>query len=200
MRRATCSCVRPARARASISAAARENSSSSASYSRRYFGFFIHFLWRSSTFVRLIDPEPPGLFATRCGVPSELRPSPFHPLFTPFHLYTFDFSQGTAAYDVAMRGRLTVVVKYDNIGLSMAETRKTRPVSWIKAALRDFESFPRALRAYYWVRLQSQRRAERRTSPNPYTVSVLACWRSPSGTAATPFASSMLSNSRMRFG
>jgi len=25
----------------------------------------------------------------------------------------------------------------------MAETRKTRPVSWIKAALREFESFPK---------------------------------------------------------
>ncbi len=25
----------------------------------------------------------------------------------------------------------------------MAETRKTRPVSWIKAALKDFEAFPR---------------------------------------------------------
>jgi hypothetical protein len=25
---------------------------------------------------------------------------------------------------------------------SMAQTRKTRPVSWIKAALRDFEAFP----------------------------------------------------------
>ena len=24
----------------------------------------------------------------------------------------------------------------------MAETRKTRPISWIKAALKDFESFP----------------------------------------------------------
>ena len=37
---------------------------------------------------------------------------------------------------------MTVVVMYDNIELSMAETRKTRPVSWIKAALRDFEEFP----------------------------------------------------------
>jgi phage-related protein len=26
----------------------------------------------------------------------------------------------------------------------MAETRKTRPVSWIKAALKDFEAFPKA--------------------------------------------------------
>lgn len=37
---------------------------------------------------------------------------------------------------------MTTVVKYDNIESSMAETRKTRPVSWIKAALRDFEEFP----------------------------------------------------------
>ena len=34
------------------------------------------------------------------------------------------------------------VVTYDNIELSMAEVRKTRPVSWIKAALKDFEEFP----------------------------------------------------------
>ena len=38
MRRATCCCVKPARDRASIRAAVRENSSSSASYSRRYLG------------------------------------------------------------------------------------------------------------------------------------------------------------------
>src|SRR5579859_8186974 len=38
--------------------------------------------------------------------------------------------------------RLTAVVIYDNIELSMAEIRKTRPVSWIKAALKDFEEFP----------------------------------------------------------
>ena len=37
---------------------------------------------------------------------------------------------------------LTVVVRCDNIKSLMAETRKTRPVSWIKAALRDFEEFP----------------------------------------------------------
>jgi hypothetical protein len=36
----------------SINAAATENSSSSAVYSRRYLGFFVHFLWRSSKAVR----------------------------------------------------------------------------------------------------------------------------------------------------
>src|SRR5215831_11110544 len=29
----------------------------------------------------------------------------------------------------------------------MAETRKTRPVSWIRAALKEFETFPEAARA-----------------------------------------------------
>ncbi|MCZ7625375.1 MAG: hypothetical protein C3F12_06430 [Candidatus Methylomirabilota bacterium] len=29
----------------------------------------------------------------------------------------------------------------------MAETRKTRPVSWIKAALREFETFPKRARS-----------------------------------------------------
>ena len=37
---------------------------------------------------------------------------------------------------------MTKVVIYDNIEMFMAETRKTRPVSWIKAALKDFEEFP----------------------------------------------------------
>ena len=39
---------------------------------------------------------------------------------------------------------MTSVVTYDNIKVLMAETRKTRPVSWIKGALRDFERFPEA--------------------------------------------------------
>jgi phage-related protein len=47
---------------------------------------------------------------------------------------------------VAASGRhprqLTAVVKYDNIEVAMAETRKTRPVSWIKTALKDFQEFP----------------------------------------------------------
>jgi phage-related protein len=38
--------------------------------------------------------------------------------------------------------RLTDVVIYDNIEAPMAEPRKTRPVSWIKAALKDFQEFP----------------------------------------------------------
>src|SRR5271157_4339057 len=42
--RASSCCVRPARFRTSITAEARTNSSSSASYALRYFGCFIHFL------------------------------------------------------------------------------------------------------------------------------------------------------------
>ncbi|MBI2679622.1 MAG: type II toxin-antitoxin system RelE/ParE family toxin [Candidatus Solibacter usitatus] len=38
---------------------------------------------------------------------------------------------------------LTVVVKYDNIAVL---TRKTRPVSWVRAALREFEAFPEGAR------------------------------------------------------
>ena len=34
------------------------------------------------------------------------------------------------------------VVTYDNVEVLMAETRKTRPVSWIEAALKDFQEFP----------------------------------------------------------
>jgi len=37
---------------------------------------------------------------------------------------------------------LTHVVTYDNIEALMAETRITRPVSWIKAALKEFQEFP----------------------------------------------------------
>jgi len=37
---------------------------------------------------------------------------------------------------------LTDVVTYDNIEALMAETRITRPVSWIKAALKEFQEFP----------------------------------------------------------
>ncbi len=35
----------------------------------------------------------------------------------------------------------------------MAETRKTRPVSWIKAALKDFEAFPRDARSPFLAAL-----------------------------------------------
>ena len=35
-----------------------------------------------------------------------------------------------------------MVVKYDNIEIPMAEARKTRPVSWVKGALKDFQGFP----------------------------------------------------------
>jgi len=38
--------------------------------------------------------------------------------------------------------QLTIVVICDNIRLSMADTRKTQPVSWINAALKDFQKFP----------------------------------------------------------
>jgi phage-related protein len=37
---------------------------------------------------------------------------------------------------------LTDVVKYDNIGTGVLMTRATRPISWISAARKDFESFP----------------------------------------------------------
>jgi phage-related protein len=48
---------------------------------------------------------------------------------------------------------LTIVVIYDNISESGAEmpdspmTRKTRPVSWIRAALKEFERFPEGARS-----------------------------------------------------
>src|SRR3989442_9381397 len=54
--RASSSCVRPARLRASITADARANSSSRASYAFRYFGSFIHFLCRSV--IRAIAAPP----------------------------------------------------------------------------------------------------------------------------------------------
>ncbi|HEX4808705.1 MAG TPA: type II toxin-antitoxin system RelE/ParE family toxin [Bryobacteraceae bacterium] len=37
--------------------------------------------------------------------------------------------------------------------LAMAETRKTRPVSWIKAALKDFEAFPEDPRSVFLTAL-----------------------------------------------
>jgi phage-related protein len=45
---------------------------------------------------------------------------------------------------------LTDVVKYDNIeinGIVKTMTRKTRPVSWIRAALKEFETFPEGARS-----------------------------------------------------
>jgi len=35
----------------------------------------------------------------------------------------------------------------------MAETRKTRPVSWIKAALKDFEAFPEGVKSIFLAAL-----------------------------------------------
>ena len=35
----------------------------------------------------------------------------------------------------------------------MAETRKTRPVSWIRAALKDFEAFPTGAQPLFLVAL-----------------------------------------------
>jgi phage-related protein len=52
---------------------------------------------------------------------------------------------------VAARARLTVVVKYDNTeaetGSGRRMTRKTRPISWIKAALKEFDTFPERARS-----------------------------------------------------
>jgi len=48
---------------------------------------------------------------------------------------------------------LTIVVKYDNVALEVIHgterqmIRKTRPVSWIKAALKEFETFPEGARS-----------------------------------------------------
>src|SRR5882762_10631684 len=48
---------------------------------------------------------------------------------------------------------LTCVVKYDNIansGVQVADssmTRTTRPISWIRAALKEFETFPQGARS-----------------------------------------------------
>ena len=52
----------------------------------------------------------------------------------------FGHSFGTA--DRPFATQLMGVVKYDIIEVAMIETQKTRPVSWIKAALRDFQEFP----------------------------------------------------------
>jgi len=41
---------------------------------------------------------------------------------------------------------LTGVGRYDNIQLGAPMTRPTRPVSWIKPALKDFEAFPEGAR------------------------------------------------------
>src|SRR5437016_853690 len=56
--RASACCVRPARLRASITAEARANSFSRASYALRYFGSFIHFLCRSAMRAIAIPPSP----------------------------------------------------------------------------------------------------------------------------------------------
>src|ERR1700682_6394242 len=53
----------------------------------------------------------------------------------------------------ARRDLLTIVVTYDNnvIGVEGSSgrpmTRKTRPISWIKAALKEFETFPEGARS-----------------------------------------------------
>ena len=57
--------------------------------------------------------------------------------------------------DSASPVSLTDVVTYDNLAISnrMAETRKTRPVSWIKVALKECETFPQEARAICLVAL-----------------------------------------------
>src|ERR1019366_10674370 len=70
MRRASCSWVIPARLRASIMAAVSENSSSSALYSRRYFGSFIQSSCRSSTRARLIVGYLLGPLQSQVNLPS----------------------------------------------------------------------------------------------------------------------------------
>src|SRR5215471_7683667 len=55
--RASSCCVRPARLRASITADAKTNSSSRASYALLYFGSFIHFLCRSAMRAIAIPPS-----------------------------------------------------------------------------------------------------------------------------------------------
>ena len=55
-------------------------------------------------------------------------------------------------------GLLTVVVIYDNMRLWVIRdrhggARKTRPVSWIKGALKEFETFPEAARSIFLTAL-----------------------------------------------
>lgn len=82
----------------------------------------------------------------------------------------------------------------------MAETRKTRPVSWIKAALRDFEEFPEGAKSILLGALTIAAEGGKADMAKPLQGFGSGVLEIALRTAAMPFASSTLSNSRMRFG
>jgi len=45
------------------------------------------------------------------------------------------------------RRYLLFVVKYDNISVRIKVTRTTRPISWVGAARKEFDSFPEGAQA-----------------------------------------------------
>lgn len=95
---------------------------------------------------------------------------------------------------------MTTVVIYDNIGLAMAETRKTRPVSWIKAALKDFDEFPEGAKSVLLGALTIAAEGGKADIAKPLHGFGSGMLGSPWHTAVMPFAWSMPSNLRMRFG
>jgi hypothetical protein len=82
----------------------------------------------------------------------------------------------------------------------MAEVRKTRPVSWINAALKDFQQFPEGAKSILLGALTIAAEGGKADIAKRLQDSVLACWRSPLRIAGMLFAWFMLSNSGMRFG
>ena len=71
----------------------------------------------------------------------------------------------------------------------MAETRKTRPVSWIKAALKDFQEFPEGAKGILLGALTIAAEGGKADIAKPLHGSDQVCWRSHSRTVATRFAS-----------
>jgi len=82
----------------------------------------------------------------------------------------------------------------------MAETRKTRPVSWIKAALKNFEEFPEGAKSVLLGALTIAAEGGKADIAKPLHGFGSGVLEVALHTAVMPFAWSMLSNSRTRSG
>jgi hypothetical protein len=95
---------------------------------------------------------------------------------------------------------LTIVVKYDNIEIAMAEARKTRPVSWIKGALKDFQEFPEGAKSILLGALTIAAEGGKADIAKPLHGFGPGMLEIALAYPVMPFALSMLSNLGTRFG
>lgn len=82
----------------------------------------------------------------------------------------------------------------------MAAPRRTRPISWVRAALKEFEKFPEDAKSVCLAALTMAAEGGKADIAKPMRGLVGGYSRLPLRFVAMHFGWSMLCNSRMRFG